>query len=75
MGFTVCMGFQAISFSVFSLGLLSSSFCIENGENGEKSNHMLSATSHIELEFSKKLLNMSKLRNCLILLYQSVALH
>ena len=42
--------------------------------NSEKSNHMLSATSHIELEFLTKFLNMSKLQNRLILLYQSLPL-
>ena len=52
--FTVYMGSQAMSFPVFSLGLLSSSFCIKNGENSEKTNHMVSATSHIELEFLTK---------------------
>ena len=43
--------------------------------NSEKSNHMLSATSHIELEFLTNFLNMSKLQNRLILLYQSLPLH
>ena len=42
--------------------------------NSEKSNHMLRATSHIELEFLTKFLNMSKLQNRLILLYQSLPL-
>ena len=36
---------------------------------------MLSATSHIGLEFLTKFLNMSKLQNRLILLYQSLPLH
>ena len=40
-----------------------------------KGNHMLSATSHIGLEFLTKFLNMSKLQNRLILLYQSLPLH
>ena len=44
---------EAVSFFVFSLGLLYSLFCIENGEN---SIQMLSATSHIELEFLTKFL-------------------
>ena len=35
---------------------------------------MLSATSHIGLEFLTKFLNMSKLQNWLILLYQSLPL-
>ena len=35
---------------------------------------MLSATSHIGLEFLTKFLNMSKLQNRLILLYQSLPL-
>ena len=43
--------------------------------NSEKSNHMLSATSRIELELLTKFLNMSKLQNRLILLYQSLPLH
>ena len=43
--------------------------------NSEKSNHMLSATSHIGLEFLTKFLNMSKLQNRLILLCQSLPLH
>ena len=43
--------------------------------NSEKSNHMLSATSEIELEFLTKLLNMSKLQIRLILLYHRVPLH
>ena len=42
--------------------------------NSEKSNHMLSATSHIGLDFLTKFLNMSKLQNRLILLYQSLPL-
>ena len=54
---------QAFSFSAFSLGLARSSFCIGNSENSEKSNHMLSATSNIELEFLTKFLNLSKLHN------------
>ena len=57
------MGSQAMSFSVFLLGLLSSLlFCIENGKNSEKSNHMLSATSHMELDFSTKFLNQFEYR-------------
>ena len=56
-GFTVSSGAQVMPFSLFSLGLLSSSFCIENGENNEKSNHMLSATSDIDLEFLTNFLN------------------
>ena len=48
---------------------------LENGENSEKSNHMLSATSHIELEFLIIFLNMSQLQNRLILMYQRVPLH
>ena len=43
--------------------------------NSEKSNHMLSATSEIELEFLKKFLNMSKLQIRLILLYQNLYNH
>ena len=58
--FTVSMSSQVISFPVFSLGLLSSSFCIENGGNSQKSNP--SATLHIEIEFLTKFLNMSKLQ-------------
>ena len=56
-GFTVSSGAQVMPFSLFSLGLLSSSFCIENGENNEKSNHMFRATSDIELEFLTNFLN------------------
>ena len=56
------MSSQAMSFSVFSLGLLSSSFRIENGKNSEKSNHMLSATSDIDLEFLTKFLNQFEYR-------------
>ena len=52
---------QVVSFTAFSPVFARSLFCIENGENSEKSNHMLSATSHIELEFSTKFLNTSKL--------------
>ena len=48
--------------------------CIENGENSEKNNHILSATSHFESNFLTKLLNMSKFQNRLILLYQKVPL-
>ena len=69
------MGAQAMPFSVFLLDLFSSLFCIENGENSEKSNHRLSATSVVELEFLTKFLNMSKFHNSLILLYQRVLLH
>ena len=60
------MGFfsaRASSFSVFSLCLARSSFCMENGENSEKSNHMPSATSHSGLEFLTKFLKMSKSQN------------
>ena len=39
-----------------------------------KEQHMLSATSHIGLEFLTKFLKMSKLQNRLILLYQSLPL-
>ena len=49
--FRVFLSSQAVPFSVFSLGLARYSFCIGNGENSEKSNHMLTATSHIELDF------------------------
>ena len=45
----------ASSFSVFSLCLARSSFCMENGENSEKSNHIPSATSHSGLEFFDKI--------------------
>ena len=64
-----------MSFSVFSLGPLSSSFCIEIGENSEKSNNMLSATSNVELGFFMKFLDMSQFQNRLILLYQKLPLH
>ena len=40
-----------------------------------QSNHMLSATSQIELEFLTNFLNMSQFQNRLILLYQRVPLH
>ena len=53
---------QVISFSVLSLCLFSSSFCIQNGGNSAKSNHMLSTTSYIELEFF--LPNLRKCPNC-----------
>ena len=46
--------------------------------NREKSNHMLSATSHIGLEFLTKFLNMSKLQKLqtqLISVYRRVPLH
>ena len=56
------------------LALCCRSTCQFRG-NSEKSNHMLSATSHIGLEFLTKFLNMSKLQNRLILLYQSLPLH
>ena len=69
------MGSQAMLFSVFLLGVLSFSVCIENGENSEKSNRMVSATSHIELEFMTKILNMSTFQNWVILLFQTVSLH
>ena len=72
--FTVSLSPQAISLSVFPPCLSLSSFCVESGENSEKSHHMLSATSHIELEFFTKLLNMSKFENWLIFLYQRVPL-
>ena len=55
------------------LALCCRSTCQFRG-NSEKSNHMLSATSHIGLEFLTKFLNMSKLQNRLILLYQSLPL-
>ena len=61
MSFHRQLGSQALSFSVLSLGLASSSFCIEKGENNEKSNHMLSTTSHIYLEFLTNFQNISKL--------------
>ena len=58
------MGFYTpYSRSVVSLGLARSSSCIGNGENNEKSNHMVSATSQSEIEFLTKFLNMSKLEN------------
>ena len=60
---------------MFPLGPARSSFCIQNGKNSEKSNHMLSATSHIEFEFLTKFLNMSQFQNRLILLYPRVPLH
>ena len=60
---------------MFLLNLLSSLFCIEIGENSEKSNPILSATSHIELEILATFLNMSKLQNWLILLHQWAPLH
>ena len=63
---------QAVPFSAFSLGLARFSFCIASRENSEKSNHMLSATLHIELEFLTKYLNMSKLQNWQ---YKRVLLH
>ena len=53
------MSSQVKSFSVFSLGLLSSS----------KGNHMLSATSHIGLEFFNNFLNMVQSQYRLILKY------
>ena len=60
---------------VFLLGLaLCCRSTCQFRRNSEKSNHMLSATSHIELEFLTKFLNMSKLQNRLILLYQSLPL-
>ena len=55
------------------LALCCRSTCQFRG-NSEKSNHMLSATSHIGLEFLTKFLNMSKLKNRSILLYQSLPL-
>ena len=55
------------------LALCCRSTCQFRG-NSENSNHMLSATSHIGLEFLTKFLNMSKLQNRLILLYQSLPL-
>ena len=55
------------------LALCCRSTCQFRG-NSEKSNHMLRATSHIELEFLTNFLNMSKLQNWLILLYQSLPL-
>ena len=55
------------------LALCCRSTCQFRG-NSEKSNHMLSATSHIGLEFLTKFLNMSNLQNRLILLYQSLPL-
>ena len=39
--------------------------------NNEKSNHMLSATSHIELEFLTKFLKMSKFQNQRVPLHHS----
>ena len=45
-GFQVFLSSQVSSFSVFSLVLLSSSFCIENGGDSEKSNKMLSPITH-----------------------------
>ena len=45
------------------LALFCRSTCQFRG-NSEKSNHLLSATSHIELEFLTKFLKMSKLPNC-----------
>ena len=45
--FTVSMGSQAICFSV---SVCLSSCCIENGRKSEKSNHVPSATLHIESE-------------------------
>ena len=56
------------------LALCCRSTCQFRG-NSEKSNHMLSATSHIGLEFLTNFLNMSKLQNRLILLYQNLPLH
>ena len=55
------------------LALCCRSTCQFRG-NSKKSNHMLSATSHIGLEFLTKFLNMSKFQNRLILLYQSLPL-
>ena len=49
--FIVYMGSQAISFSVFSIDLARSSFCIGNGKNSQKSNHMLSATHTSDCNF------------------------
>ena len=72
--FTVSLSSQTVSLSVFPLGLLSSSVCIENGGNSEKGNHLPSATSNIGLEFSNKFLNMSKLQSRLISLYHRVPL-
>ena len=56
------------------LALCCRSTCQFRG-NSEKSNHMLSASSEIELEFLTKFLNMSKLQIRLILQYQRVPLH
>ena len=47
--FAVFIGSQAILFSVFSLGLISSFLALKKSENSEKSNYMLSDTLHIEL--------------------------
>ena len=55
------------------LALCCRSTCQFRGKSA-KSNHMLCATSEIELEFLTKLLNMSKLLIRLILLYQRVPL-
>ena len=44
-------------------------------ETAKRAITVLSATSNIELEFWTKFLNMSKLQNRLILLYQSLPLH
>ena len=48
---------------VLARGFARSSFCIANGENSEKSNRMLSATSHIEFDFFKNFLDMSQFQN------------
>ena len=56
------MGSQTMSFSVFLLGFLSSQFCITNYRNSEKSNHMLSATSHIDLDILTKNMKLSNLQ-------------
>ena len=47
-------GFSVLG--VLALRHARSSLCIANGENSKKSNHMLSATSHVELEIFRKFL-------------------
>ena len=70
-----CLGGVPLFFLVVAL------FCRSTCQfrrNREKSNNMLSATSHIGLEFLTKFLNMSKLQNRqtrLILVYHRVPLH
>ena len=64
---------SATSMFLLVLALCCRSTCQFRG-NSEKRNHMLSATSKVELEVLTKFRNMSKLRIRLISLYQRVLL-